>query len=172
MSDQYVGEIRMFSGSYPPVGWVLCNGQLLSISEYEALFTLIGTTYGGDGQTNFAVPDLRGRIPVHMGTNYMTGSSYLLGQMAGSETVTLLEGQLPAHTHLPNASSVPGTQSNPANAFWATSDKNQYSDAAPNTTMNPSIIGSAGGSQPHDNMMPFSTLTFIMAVEGIYPTQG
>lgn len=168
MSDQYVGEIRMFSGNYAPIGWLLCNGQQLSISQYEVLYTLIGTTYGGDGRTTFAVPDLRGRVPVHMGTGYV------LGQKAGTEQVTLDETQLPAHTHVANASNVVGTSASPANAVWATSSNTAvqpYSTTAPNTTMNPEAISSVGGSQPHDNMMPFLAVSFIIATEGVFPSQ-
>ncbi|UJF33808.1 phage tail protein [Paenibacillus hexagrammi] len=168
MSDQYVGEIRMFSGTYAPVGWVMCNGQLLNINEYQALFALIGTTYGGDGQTTFAVPDLRGRLPIHM------GNGYTLGQMAGTEKVTLVSDQMPVHTHIPNASNVTGTSASPANAFWATSSASNvtpYSTTAPNTAMNPAAISSVGGNQSHDNMMPFLTVTFMIATEGVFPSQ-
>jgi len=168
MSDQYVGEIRMFSGTFAPIGWLLCNGQLLSINQYEALFTLIGTTYGGDGRTTFALPDLRGRVPIHM------GNGYVLGQMAGTEKVTLISTQMPAHTHIPNASSLEGTSASPANAVWATSNNSAvqpYSTTAPNTTMDPVAISSVGGNQPHDNMMPFLTVSFMIATEGVFPTQ-
>ena len=169
MSDQYVGEIRMFSGTYAPIGWLLCNGQLLNISQYEALYTLIGTTYGGDGRSTFAVPDLRGRVPIHM------GSGYTLGQMAGTEKVTLTASQMPAHTHIPNASNVAATSISPANAFWATSSASNvapYSTTAPNTTMNPAMISSVGGNQSHDNIMPFLTVSFIIATEGVFPSQS
>ena len=169
MSDQYIGEVRMFGGNYAPVGWVFCNGQLLNISQYEALYALIGTTYGGDGQTTFAVPDLRGRLPIHM------GNGYLLGQTGGTEQVTLVSSQLPAHTHVPNASSATAASASPENAFWATSSASNvtpYSTKAPNATMNPALISPVGGNQPHDNMMPFVTVSFIIATEGVYPSQN
>jgi microcystin-dependent protein len=171
MSDQYVGEISMFGGTFAPVGWAFCNGQLLQISEYDALFTLIGTTYGGDGQSTFALPDLQGRLPVHAGRSSASGMTYVLGQKAGDESVTLTYNQMPAHTHIPNSSSLEGTSSSPENAFWATSSKNQYSDAEPNAQLNPAAIGVTGGSQPHDNMMPYTALSFIIALNGIWPTQ-
>lgn len=170
MSDMYVGEIRMFTGNYAPVGWAMCNGQLLSISQNEALYTLIGTTYGGDGQNTFALPDLRGRLPIHM------SSSYPIGAMAGTESVTLLSTQMPAHTHIPNASSFVGTSANPSNAVWSASSATNVSPyanpAVPDTTMNPRNIGTAGGNQPHDNMMPFLTVSYIIALQGIFPSQG
>ncbi|RTE08539.1 phage tail protein [Paenibacillus whitsoniae] len=168
MSDQYVGEIRMFSGTFAPIGWLLCNGQIVNITQYEALYTLIGTTYGGDGRSTFALPDLRGRVPIHM------GAGYVLGQMAGVEKVTLTTDQMAAHKHIPSASSVSGTSSSPANAFWATNANTAvkpYSTTAPNTTMNPAAISSVGGNQPHDNMMPFLTVSFIIATEGVFPSQ-
>ncbi len=168
MSDQYVGEIRMFSGTFAPIGWLQCNGQLLNITEYEALYTLIGTTYGGDGRTTFALPDMRGRLPIHM------GNGYAIGQKAGAESVTLVSSQMPAHTHIPNASNVTATTASPANAFWAASSVTSvtpYSTTAPDTTMNPAMISSVGGNQPHDNMMPFMTVTFIIATEGVFPSQ-
>ncbi|GIO56673.1 MULTISPECIES: phage tail protein [Paenibacillus] len=172
MSDQYVGEIRMFAGNYPPVGWAFCDGTTLPINGYEALYSLIGTTYGGDGQTNFKLPDLRGRLPVHMGKNPQTQTTYNLGQQGGTEKVTLTEGQLPQHTHMLNAQSAPGTLSNPSNAFWAKGSLKQYSTAEPDSAMNAAAISSEGGGQPHNNMMPFLTVSFIIATEGLYPSQG
>ena len=118
MSDQYLGEIRMFAGNYAPEGWAMCNGQLLMINQNEALFSLIGTTYGGDGQTTFALPDLQGRVPVHTGRNNVTGTVYPLGQKGGTETVTLVADQLPRHTHAVNAQSQAGTSSTPDNNYW------------------------------------------------------
>jgi len=168
MSDQYVGEIRVFGGNYAPEGWAMCNGQLLPINGNEALFSLIGQTYGGDGVTNFALPDLRGRLALHMGTG-TTGSIYSMGQVGGSETVTLTSAQLPAHTHAAQAQSAQGTAASPSNAFWAGSTINQYANTAPDGVMDPAALGSAGGNQAHDNMMPYLTLTFIIALEGIYP---
>lgn len=170
MSDQYVGEIRMFPGTYAPQGWALCNGQLLSISENEALFTLIGTTYGGDGQTTFALPNLQGRAPVHMGTNPATGTNYLLGQSAGTENVTLLTTQMPAHTHAVLAAQAAGDIANPSNNVWASNNVSAYAaDPTGAVAMNPAAISPAGGGQPHDNMMPFTVINYIIALNGIYP---
>lgn len=174
MSDQYIGEIRLFTGNYAPQGWAMCNGQLLPINENEALFALIGTMYGGDGQTNFAVPDLRGRLPVHTGTNAQTGTTFPMGSMSGTETVTLISDQLPAHTHVPNAQSTTGTATDPTNAFWADTGNSSYpiyANTAPNIAMNNAVISSVGGNQSHDNMMPYLVLTYIIALEGIYPSQ-
>ncbi|SFE47453.1 Microcystin-dependent protein [Paenibacillus catalpae] len=172
MSDQYIGEIRMFGGNFPPLGWEFCNGQLLPISQFDALFMLIGTTYGGDGVSTFALPDLQGRIPVHMGRNNATGTTYVLGQKAGTETVTLTANQMPAHTHIPNSSNLEGQTNSPENAYWASSSKIQYADTAPNATLNPAAIGAAGGNQPHDNMMPYGAVSFIISTEGIFPQQN
>ena len=169
MSDPYVGEIRMFGGNFAPLGWMFCNGQLLSIAEYEALYSLIGTTYGGDGQVTFALPDLRGRLPIHQ------APSYALGQAAGVESVTLTVAQIPAHTHMLIGSSAESETANPSNALFATSaDTPFYApyNSAKGATLNAQVVSSSGGSQPHDNMMPSLCVTFIIAVEGIYPQQG
>ncbi|WP_135556021.1 phage tail protein [Paenibacillus cymbidii] len=172
MSDQYLGEIRMFSGNYAPQGWALCNGQLLPINQNEALYALLGTTYGGDGRSTFGLPDLQGRVPVHMGKNPVTGTAYPLGQKAGTETVTLEQSMLPAHTHPVGAQQLAGNSTSPANNIWATSTNKVYADTAPNGQMDPATISSIGGNQPHNNMMPFSTVTFIIALQGNYPSQG
>jgi microcystin-dependent protein len=171
MAEPYVGEIRMFGGNYAPIGWALCNGQLLSISENEALYSLLGTTYGGDGVTTFALPDMRGRIPVHKGQNPVTGTSYSLGEKSGVETVTLIESQMPMHTHGVRVSSQPGTEKSPSNNVWAQKIV-EYSTSDPTVTMNPSSLSSTGGSMPHENMMPFGVICFIIAREGIFPPQG
>jgi microcystin-dependent protein len=173
MSDPYIGEIRMFGGNFAPVGWSFCNGQLLSISEYTALFQLIGTTYGGDGVSTFALPDLRGRLPISQGTGQ--GGSYALGQAAGTETVTLTTAQMPAHAHSFVGSTAEVEVATPANGVFATSaDTPFYAPYNPGkgATLNAAVVGSAGGSQPHDNMMPSLCVTFIIALEGIYPQQG
>lgn len=170
--DQYIGEIRMFGGNFPPQGWELCNGQLLPISQYDVLFSLLGTTYGGDGQTTFALPNLMGRLPLHRGRNPQTGTTYIQGQAAGTETVTLTTQNLPAHTHQAAAFSENGNASGPAGAVWAGSGLNQFSNTAPNAAMNAQSVQPAGGSQPHDNMMPFLAYTFIIATEGLYPQQA
>lgn len=163
MSDQYIGEIRMFSGDYAPEGWAKCDGQRLPITGNEALFSLLGITYGGDGVTNFALPDLRGRIPIHTGTPYTLGSS------GGSETVVLSVNELPMHTHTVHAYSRPGDSTNPAGAIWSGSLITQYAKASPTGAMSPACISAAGSAQPHDNMMPYGTLTFMIALRGLYP---
>lgn len=166
MSEAFIGEIRMFGGNFPPLGWAFCDGQLLSIAENTALFALIGTTYGGDGQTTFALPDLRGRIPLHQ------GNGYAMGQVGGSETVTLILNQTPAHSHVPTAQSGTGVQSSPTNGVWAASSLNQFTTNSPNVAMNAAAVGIAGGSQPHDNMMPFLVLSYIIALEGLFPSRN
>ena len=164
MAQPYVGEIRMFGGNFAPAGWMFCNGQLLPISENETLFNLIGTTFGGDGQSTFALPNLMSRIPIHM------GQAYILGETGGVETVTLTISQLPNHSHAPLCQSAPGGQG-PANGVWATSADAIYTDTAPGAFMNVAAITPAGGSQPHDNMMPFLAVSFIISLFGIFPTQ-
>ncbi|WP_274653902.1 phage tail protein [Paenibacillus humicola] len=171
MSEPYLGEIRLFAGTYAPVGWEFCNGQLLSISQNDALFSLLGTTYGGDGQTTFGLPDLRGRVPLGQGKN-PTGSSYAMGQLAGTETVTLTVNNLPGHTHAVMANNTSGTTGDPSNAFWAQSTSTQYATAAPDAQMSAQSIASSGGSQPHDNMMPTLAVSYIIALNGIYPSQN
>ena len=171
MSQPYVGEIRQFGGSFAPVGWMLCQGQILPISEYDVLFNLIGTTYGGDGQETFALPDLQGRFPIHMGNG--AGSTYVLGQKAGTEAVTLTTNQIPAHTHIPNASDVGGVDT-PQGTVWATASGNAkaYGAVPGNATFGATSIQPAGGSQPHDNMMPFTAVSYIISLYGIYPSQS
>jgi len=165
MSDPFIGEIRMFGGNFAPLGWFFCQGQLLPISEYEALFNLIGTTYGGDGQSTFALPNLASRIPVHV------GSGFALAQTGGAETVTLTTNQLPSHSHQAVGSTGAATSTDPSNAVWATSGDKAYSTAVPNTTMSAAALANAGGSQPHDNMPPYLAVNFIISLFGIFPSQ-
>jgi microcystin-dependent protein len=167
MSSPFIGEIRMFGGNFAPAGWAFCNGALMPISENDALFTLIGTTYGGDGQTTFALPDLQSRVPVHV------GPGFALGQSGGAETVTLTLNQIPSHSHVPTCNSAPGTQVGPGNGLWASTSPslNQYSTNAPTLNMDPAAIGQTGGSQPHDNMVPFLAVNFILSLFGIFPSQ-
>ncbi len=171
MSNPYIGEIRIFAGNFAPIGWGFCEGQLVPISEYEALFTLIGTTYGGDGQETFALPDLRGRVPVHQGTNNQ-GSTRVLGESYGSETVTLTSQQLPAHGHALRGSSGVGNVGSPANAVLAATTANAYGNGVPNSPMSPSTLTASGtlNPQPHDNMAPFLTVHYIMALWGVFPS--
>lgn len=148
----------------------MCNGQLLPISQYQALYSLIGTTYGGDGQSTFALPDLRGRLGINLGTN--ASITYNLGSAGGAEVVTVNAAQVPTHTHVPAAQTAAGTVADPTGAVWATSPLSQYSTAASNVAMNTQSIGETGGNGSHNNMMPFFTLTFIIALQGIFPVRA
>lgn len=171
MGTPFIGEIRMAGFNFAPAGWAFCDGALLPIAENDALFSLIGTTYGGDGQTTFALPDLRGRIPLHSGT-LAGGSSYQLGEVAGVETVTLTTNQIPAHTHMAQAGGYGNTDS-PAGAFFSASASiDVYSPNASNVSLNPAAIQLSGGSQPHDNMPPYLVVNFIISLFGIYPSQA
>jgi microcystin-dependent protein len=167
MSDPFIGEIRMFAGNFAPRDWAFCAGQTLAISENDALFALIGTTYGGDGVSTFNLPDLRSRVPLHQGT------SFVIGEMAGEENVTLTASQLPTHSHAASADANAGGQASPAGNLWAGSSANAY--AAPvsiDTQMASGALGPAGGSQPHDNMVPFLTINFIICLFGIFPSRN
>lgn len=165
--DPYLGEIRMFAGNFAPQGWAKCDGQLLRIADYEVLFALIGTAYGGDGTTNFALPDLRGRIPIHI------SGSYPLGTAGGTEEVTLTSAQIPSHTHIPQADSALGRGADPTGQFWASND---YENFLPNietsVVMNSGSVSSTGGNQPHENMMPSLGVTYIIALQGEYPNSN
>lgn len=171
MADPYIGEIRMFAGNFAPVGWMFCEGQLLPISENEVLFALIGTTYGGDGQSTFGLPDLRGRLPVHQGTGPGL-STKVLGEVSGVETVTLSTNQIPAHTHGLAASTSAAETSQPTNNVFAQSDSETYSGQTPNTALNNAALSNVGGSQPHDNLMPSLCVSFIISLYGIFPSQA
>lgn len=165
MAQPYVGEIRMFAGNFAPAGWMFCEGQLLPISENETLFQLIGTTYGGDGESTFALPDLRGRIPIHQ------GNGFILAETGGVEEVTLTVNQIPSHTHPLLASGDVGDQINLAGAL--TSNSNgviPYIEDAPTLNMNPLDISSVGGSQPHTNFQPYLCVDFIISLFGIFPS--
>ncbi|SDY20589.1 phage tail protein [Hymenobacter psychrophilus] len=167
----YVGEIAIFAGNFPPSGWMFCDGSLLPISENETLFQLIGTTYGGDGQESFALPDLRGRAPLHQGNNGT--SSYTLAQQGGVESVTLTVAQIPAHTHTPAASTAPGTSASPIGTVPADSGSGsaQYTQATTNLVTQPAqTLGPVGGNQPHDNMQPYLAVNYIISLFGIFPS--
>lgn len=166
MAQPYVGEIRMFAGNFAPAGWMFCEGQLIPISENETLFNLIGTTYGGDGQETFALPDLRGRIPIH------NGNGYILAETGGVESVTLTTQQIPAHSHPLLATSDLANSASPANAYLSTTATGNkiYSTAVPNIALNPGEISSTGGSQPHDNFQPYLCVDFIISLFGIFPS--
>ena len=171
--DPFVGEVRMFAGNFAPAGWLFCNGQLLNISQYDVLFSLLGTTYGGDGNTTFALPDLRGRTPIHAGQG-PDRTNRFLGQALGSEKVSLVAAELPLHAHPVPARAEAGTQSSPANAVWAASagTAKPYTQNAPNASMSANAFTPAGNGHPHENMMPFQAVSFIIATDGVYPPQN
>ncbi len=164
MGQPYVGEIRMFGGNFAPAGWMLCQGQLLAISNYDTLFNLIGTTYGGDGSSTFALPNLASRVPVH------AGGSYVIGESGGVEEVTLNVNQIPSHSHGLPATSSSASQSSPAGGVPASWSGNQYTDTAPTGAMAAGMVGATGGSQPHDNMVPFLCVNFIISLFGVFPS--
>jgi microcystin-dependent protein len=172
MGEPYVGEIRMFAGNFAPAGWMMCEGQLLPISENETLFNLIGTTYGGDGQETFALPDLRGRVPIHMGQG--TGlSSYILSESGGVEEVTVTVNQIPIHTHPALCVTSGGSaSSDPTNGLWQNSDSLQYTNLPADAFMGASPINTsgAGGSQPHENQIPYLCVNYIISLFGVFPS--
>lgn len=168
MSQPYIGEIRMFAGNFAPAGWMFCEGQLLSIAEYDTLFNLIGTTYGGDGQSTFALPDLRGRLPIHQ------GSGFTPGQNGGVEEVTLTVSQIPAHTHTLLASANQASSTTPGNQLPAITQATTirpYGTDAPQVQLSPNSISSVGGSQPHSNFQPYLCIDFIISLFGVFPSQ-
>ncbi|SCY92830.1 phage tail protein [Alkaliphilus peptidifermentans] len=168
--EQYIGEIKMYAGDKPPKGWALCDGQLLPISENQILYNLIGTTYGGDGVSSFALPDLRGRIPIHQG-EYSEGKNYSIGEMEGTETVTLTDDNLPMHTHIITATSEAGTEASPENAYPSNKIAQYTQETSALSHMNAKSISYEGGNQPHDNMMPYLAINYIIALSGQFPTQ-
>src|SRR5882724_8889790 len=168
MAQPYVGEIRMFAGNFAPAGWMFCEGQLLPISENETLFNLIGTTYGGDGQSTFALPDLRGRIPLHQ------GNGFTLAETGGVETVTLTVTQIPAHSHAFLCTTNPANSNSPGNqvpALTQASTITPYGQDNPLVSLAPSALSSVGGSQPHTNFQPYLCVNFILSLFGIFPSQ-
>lgn len=171
MSESYVGEIRMFGGNFAPEGWQFCDGSLLPISQYDTLFSLLGTTYGGDGQNTFGVPDLRGRWPVHQGT--LSGGTIVMGQSGGSESVTLNSLQVPVHSHAFKATASPATTRNAAGGTLAqTTGLSLYLDDTPNVSLSPNALSPTGGSQPHENRSPYLAVNFIISLYGIYPSRA
>lgn len=168
MSEPFLSEIKVVSFNFPPKGWALCNGQFLPINQNQALFALLGTTYGGNGQTTFALPNLRGRVPVH------EGNGHTLGEAAGSTSVTVNIQQLPTHLHTLQATNVdvPANRTPAPGGNFMGPVNNQYGAAANLTTLHPSSVSSVGGSQPHNNMMPYLVLNFIIALQGIFPSQN
>lgn len=168
MAQPYVGEIRMFAGNFAPVGWMFCEGQLLPISENETLFQLIGTTYGGDGESTFQLPDLRGRLPIHQ------GNGFILAETGGAEEITLTVNQIPSHTHALLATANPPTQSNPAaNVTASNTPINIYRTLVPpppQVSLAATAITPVGGSQPHNNFQPYLCINFIISLFGIFPS--
>lgn len=172
MSEPFIGEIRMWSFDWPPRNWARCDGALIAVNQNPSLYSLLGTTYGGDGQTTFKLPDLRGRVPIHRGYNYYQGLS------SGVETVYLSEDNLPAHTHDFNASSdVANSSSNPGDNFLATSNKesgnpNMYASEAELTQMKSDTVSFVGGGHPHNNMQPYQVVNFCIALQGLFPSRN
>jgi microcystin-dependent protein len=160
----------MFGGNFAPVGWAFCNGALMAITDNQTLFQLIGTTYGGDGQSTFALPDLQSRVPVHQGQGPGL-TNQVIGEKAGAETVTLTANQITVHTHPGHASSAAATASSPSGNVWASGTTSPFSDQAADAQMNAAAIQSTGGSQPHDNMLPFVAVNFIISLFGVFPSQ-
>lgn len=179
MAEPFIGQIILFAGNFEPRGWAFCNGQLLSIAQNTALFSLLGTTYGGNGQTTFALPDLRGRVPLHFGQGPGL-SDYILGESGGAEQVTLTQGQMPAHSHQAfstlNASNAADDSTDPTGRVLAVANRGVYNSQTPNVSMAAAAISttvaSTGGNQPHDNRQPYLAINYIIALEGIYPSRN
>lgn len=166
MSEPFLGEIKLFTFNFAPKGWATCNGQLLPINQNQALFSLLGTTYGGDGRTTFALPNLQARVPMHMGTGLV------LGEMAGEVSHTLNISELPTHSHVVNGSSNTATVVAPTGNHLATTPGNDYAAPPGNTTLMPAALTNAGGNQPHENMSPYLVLNLCIALQGIFPSQN
>jgi microcystin-dependent protein len=171
MPEPYIGEIRMFGGNFAPAGWAFCNGATLPISENDALFTLIGTTYGGDGQETFSLPNLQSRVPIHMGTG-PSGTTYQIGEMAGTEQETLTVQQIPIHSHPMLASTGPGNVNAPGgNVIGESSSVKVLINDSPTGNLNINAVTPVGGSQPHENCQPFLCINFIISLFGVFPSQ-
>jgi microcystin-dependent protein len=166
MSTPFLSEIKIVSFNFPPKGWALCNGQILAISQNQALFALVGTTYGGNGQTTFGLPNLQGQIPIHF------GSGFSLGQTGGEQNHTLILPEIPSHLHPAQATSAAPSSGSPSNNLWCQDPTNAYSDQAPDVTMAPGAIGINNGGQPHNNMSPYLVVNFVIALQGIFPSRN
>jgi microcystin-dependent protein len=173
MSEPFIGEIKMVGFNFPPKGWATCDGQIMSIAQNTALFSLLGTTYGGNGTTTFGLPDLRGRTPIGQGTSPLSGSPYVMGQSAGGENVSLTVQQIPPHSHTPNCNSGAGTSTASNGNFSAADSKNYqpYAGTGP-AQMAPTAIANTGAGQGHNNMQPFLCVPFCIALVGIYPSRN
>jgi microcystin-dependent protein len=177
MADAFLGEIRIFAGNFAPSGWAMCDGMLLPLAQNTALFSLLGTQYGGNGQTNFALPDLRAATPLHAGGGAGPGlTARYVGERGGARTVTLLTAEIPAHNHVPQAVAARGNRATPTGALWAQPGvgrlpEKAYTTASPDTTMRPDLLGVAGESQPHNNLPPYLALTFVICLNGIFPSR-
>jgi microcystin-dependent protein len=165
MAEPFLSEIRIMSFNFPPKGWALCNGQLLPINQNQALFSLLGTTYGGDGRVTFALPNLRGRVPVHM------GAGINLGEVGGQEAHTVTQSELPAHVHFVNCTSSSIVGEDPTNKVYGRAAGNAYGSATNLVAMAPQMVSNTGGSQPHENRQPYLVLNFCIALQGIFPSQ-
>jgi microcystin-dependent protein len=166
MGTPFMGEIKIVGFNYAPKGWSECNGQFLPINQNQALFSLLGTMYGGNGQTTFALPDFRGRIPIHV------GSGFIQGQAGGQEFHTVTSSEMPAHNHFVQATSAQGNNDDPTSNLLATSNTAKFNTSPLNTTLHPSTITNTGGSQPHENRQPFTVLNFIIALQGVFPSRN
>lgn len=175
--EAYIGQITIFAGNFPPKGWAFCQGQVMQIRQYTALFSLLGTTYGGDGKVTFALPDLRGRMAIQQGSGPGL-TPRTLGEMGGSASVTLISSQMPAHTHSINCNKTSGSTGNPSNNFpGVAADAGSGSEytiygTVPNANFNPTMAGQQGGSQPHENMQPYLAMNFIICIDGIFPARN
>jgi microcystin-dependent protein len=173
MRSPYLGEIRMFGGSFAPVGWAFCNGQPLPISEFDVLFSIIGTTYGGDGQSTFALPNLNGRVPIHMGQGRSIGHNYQIGETGGVEAVTITNDTLPVHNHSLIASEDASTSPTPTkNIIGKSTSVDMFISAVPTAPLAPDAILPVGESKPHDNMQPYAAVSYIISLDGIFPNQN
>lgn len=170
MADPFLGEIRMFAGTFAPRDWAFCDGQLMQVSQYDALFSLFGTIYGGDGRTTFGLPDLRGRLPVHMGTGPGL-TPRPIGRKAGAESVTLTTQQMPSHSHILYGTDETGDSQAASDLLRGQSTEDTYATSGTPVTMNASSVAAIGGSQPHDNLQPFLCINFIVALVGTYPSR-
>jgi microcystin-dependent protein len=170
MSEPFLGEVRMFAGNFAPKDWALCNGQILPINQFTALFSLLGTSYGGNGTTNFALPNLQNSVPMHKGQGPGL-TDRVIGEIGGSATVALIATEMGPHSHAPFVTTGAGTLVPPTNAYWATSSSRdkQFANTAPTATMAPAAQDPTGGSQPHNNQFPFLVVTYIIATAGIFP---